>query len=223
MNYCQFRNETIKRMAVTSGGSLPDIYQAVEYLESSYTQYIDTLYVPTTNNLRIVTRLNVLREGSSNDRFFGSQNGSSCALAPWFDRFHTGGTKPLGHIAAGVSYYLGEVNTSYNTIYDIDITANNGSVTGNYCGYTLNTTYNGSVGNNLSIYIFCNHVNNQQTNRDRCYARFYKFEIYSGGEQRFNGIPCYRKSDNKPGMYDLVTNTFFTNAGTGEFTLGADV
>jgi hypothetical protein len=32
-----------------------------------------------------------------------------------------------------------------------------------------------------------------------------------------NYIPCYRKSDNKPGLYDLVNGVFYTNAGTGEF------
>ena len=31
-------------------------------------------------------------------------------------------------------------------------------------------------------------------------------------------IPVIRNSDNKPGMYDRVTKTFFTNQGTGEFT-----
>lgn len=220
MNYCQFRNDVIKRMANAGGGLLPKEYQQVEYLESSYTQYIDTLYTPTTNDLRIVTRLNVLREGNSDDRFFGSQRLSTCALVPWF--YGSTGTKPLGLIAAGTSYYLGQVNTNYNTIYDIDVTANNGRLTGDYCGYTLNTTYSDTVGNKLSIYIFAANLN-QTINKYKCYARFYKFEIYSGGEQRFNGIPCCRKSDNKPGMYDLVTNTFFTNAGTGEFTVGQDV
>lgn len=36
-------------------------------------------------------------------------------------------------------------------------------------------------------------------------------------------VPCYRKSDNVIGMYDLVSQTFFTNAGTGVFTVGEDV
>lgn len=36
-------------------------------------------------------------------------------------------------------------------------------------------------------------------------------------------IPCYRKSDNKPGMYDIVNNVFYTNAGTGEFIVGPDI
>ena len=31
-------------------------------------------------------------------------------------------------------------------------------------------------------------------------------------------VACIRKSDNKPGMYDKVSQTFLTNQGTGEFT-----
>lgn len=38
-----------------------------------------------------------------------------------------------------------------------------------------------------------------------------------------NLIPCRRKSDNKPGMYDTVSGEFFTNQGTGEFICGPDV
>ena len=33
-------------------------------------------------------------------------------------------------------------------------------------------------------------------------------------------IPVVRTSDNKPGMYDIVNDVFYTNAGTGEFTWG---
>lgn len=36
-------------------------------------------------------------------------------------------------------------------------------------------------------------------------------------------IPCYRISDRKPGMYDIVNDVFYTNAGTGEFLVGPDV
>lgn len=43
------------------------------------------------------------------------------------------------------------------------------------------------------------------------------------GEEIVNLIPCYRKSDNVIGMYDTVTQTFYTNAGTGTFTKGQDV
>ena len=32
-------------------------------------------------------------------------------------------------------------------------------------------------------------------------------------------IPCIRISDNEPGMYDTVSGTFYTNAGTGSFVI----
>lgn len=47
--------------------------------------------------------------------------------------------------------------------------------------------------------------------------------IKDGDTVRFIGVPCCRKSDGEIGMYDTVSKTFFTNAGTGSFTKGADV
>ena len=43
------------------------------------------------------------------------------------------------------------------------------------------------------------------------------------GEEIVNLVPCYRKSDNVIGMYDTVTQTFYTNSGSGTFTKGQDV
>lgn len=36
-------------------------------------------------------------------------------------------------------------------------------------------------------------------------------------------VPCYRKTDGVIGMYDLIGRSFLINAGTGDFTKGADV
>lgn len=35
-------------------------------------------------------------------------------------------------------------------------------------------------------------------------------------------IPCYRKSDNEPGFYDVVNSVFYTNQGTGALVAGPD-
>ena len=50
--------------------------------------------------------------------------------------------------------------------------------------------------------------------------RIYSSQIYSGSELLQNMIPVVRKTDNKPGMYDTVSGKFYTNNGTGEFTYG---
>lgn len=53
----------------------------------------------------------------------------------------------------------------------------------------------------------------------RCFRAYVELE----GTRLIDLIPCYRKSDGEIGMYDLISNTFFTNAGTGAFTKGSDV
>lgn len=50
----------------------------------------------------------------------------------------------------------------------------------------------------------------------------YFCEIWQGGELVRHFIPCYRKADNVPGMWDLVGKQFYINKGTGAFTVGSN-
>ena len=43
------------------------------------------------------------------------------------------------------------------------------------------------------------------------------------GDLVFNGIPARRDSDGVLGIYDTVSNNFFTNAGTGTFIAGPEL
>ena len=52
-------------------------------------------------------------------------------------------------------------------------------------------------------------------------TRFYSVTNSGLVSQRF--VPCYRKSDGEIGMYELVSDTFFGNAGTGSLIKGDDV
>lgn len=52
-------------------------------------------------------------------------------------------------------------------------------------------------------------------------TKFYNFKNTGNANQDF--VPCYRKADGAIGMYELISNTFFTNSGSGSFTKGADV
>lgn len=42
-------------------------------------------------------------------------------------------------------------------------------------------------------------------------------------ESELKLVPCYRKSDNEIGMYDMFSGNFYTNAGTGKFSKGNDI
>lgn len=51
-----------------------------------------------------------------------------------------------------------------------------------------------------------------------------KFKYYDKNDNLICDLaPCIRKSDNTAGAFNLATNTFFGNAGTGEFIAGAVV
>lgn len=51
--------------------------------------------------------------------------------------------------------------------------------------------------------------------------RFYSFRVLNVDTVIFDGVPCYRKSDSKIGMYDLISNSFVESRG--RWTKGADV
>ena len=49
---------------------------------------------------------------------------------------------------------------------------------------------------------------------------WYSFKIWKGDTLLRDFVPCYRKSDNVLGMYDIVEGEFYTNSGTGQFLAG---
>ena len=56
------------------------------------------------------------------------------------------------------------------------------------------------------------------------YCTLYGCKVYSKDETLIrNFVPCYRKSDNVAGLYDLVNNKFYTNEGSGTFGVGNPV
>lgn len=50
--------------------------------------------------------------------------------------------------------------------------------------------------------------------------KIYSFKMWQNGVLVRDMKPCYRKSDNVPGMIDVVNKVFYQNAGTGSFTVG---
>ena len=55
-------------------------------------------------------------------------------------------------------------------------------------------------------------------------GKIYKLSGYDEGRKIIHLVPCYRKQDNKPGVYDIVTKQFLTNGGSdADFGLGPDI
>lgn len=54
-------------------------------------------------------------------------------------------------------------------------------------------------------------------------SRIYSFKIYDNDFLVRNFVPCYRISDGVVGLYDVINDVFYTNAGTGDFTKGNNI
>lgn len=136
-------------------------------------------------------------EGSGGkSRFdYGSIKGNN---ARYFDNIHDGEYWFTFHnrIATITSALTGQVNTSDFT----DATFQQ-YTDGSICLFANNTNGAPSVGAVEGA------------------LRIYGAKIWIGGVLAGEFVPCVRKSDDEPGMYDLVTETFFTNAGNDAFSV----
>ena len=55
------------------------------------------------------------------------------------------------------------------------------------------------------------------------YMYVYDFKIYENNVLKRDFVPCYRKSDNKAGLYDLVEDKFYTNNTGDDFQYGKEI
>lgn len=190
-----------------SGGRLPAEYQEVEWIKSDGQAYINTGYIggDTTFELHFTTDDNVLTDQC----LIGCRTDNNRYYVLSVERFFY-----IARVGFEYSNITALPNTDYvcvaytqdNTNY-LDV---NGTVWGSACPKAPR--------NPLSLYLFAN-------NRDGIALTFFKGKIsFAKIGDALSFVPCYRKSDNVAGMYDTVSNTFFTNAAsTGSFTVGPDV
>lgn len=101
-----------------------------------------------------------------------------------------------------------------NTIHEIEV--------GNH--YIKDLTTNEYIGqrNALSEDSFTKTDSNIRT-VDGKGVKMYYVKIYEGNILVRDCIPCYQKSNNEVGMYDLVNGVFYINQGAGNFVKGNDV
>lgn len=187
---------------------LPSEYQRVEYLESSGTQRIDL----GINGDSTMTMRGKIRTPSDMTMF-------KCVAGSADPRVYLQYTGTVWSFGANDYRNIGAV--SPDTDYDIELDFGL-SAFFKANGTTVSTITNSSAySNSVSINLFCRHSNSSYNNFSS--HRLYYWQIKKAGVLERSLVPCYRKSDNKPGMYDLVNGVFYTNAGSGEFTIGQDM
>ena len=187
--------------------SLPSGYKRLEYIQSSGTQYVNT-GVLVSKNLEI--KLKFMLTSTTNNGIVGYMQSASSGTnrfavfqygGAWYFDF---GNDSTGRISGG--------SFNANTLYDI--TAGNRYIKNNATGSNI---ISGSVISNLtnsnSISILC------ETNCG--IGKIYSCQIYGNGTLVRDFVPCINASG-EVGLYDLVTQAFYGNDGTGTFT-GSEV
>ena len=191
-----------------SGPKLPSGYTELEYIQSSGTQYIDTGFKPNQDT-KVVTKFDMLQTDTAWRKLWGSGSGSyNLDFALWND-----GTTKLQ------SYYGTKTNSAV-PITDMSLNVDANKNIWKYSGETITFDKNNFTCA-YSMYIFnVNKDDNSQYFPGM--MKLYLFKIYDNDVLVRDFIPCKNPSG-AIGLYDLVNNQFYQNAGTGTFIAGPEI
>lgn len=199
------------KAALLSRSAVPPQYQRVEYIESSNQQYIRI-----ENILSDESRIEIDCEWDLNN-----SDSWCCLFGSGSALFNVQRIYNTSQIAFNFKNYGSNretVSSNVRSIFVLDSknkTAYVDSLNGRIDFYLSTAGSNNITG---SLYLLKKREESFYSK-----AKLYGVKLYNSGISA-NLIPCRRKSDNKPGMWDTVSKSFFTNSSTGsDFTLGPDV
>ena len=195
---------------------LPNGYTALEYLESTGTQYLN-LGQRIGSGENITTKFAYTKDVVG--IWFGARESDSRSAGFVFEfAQYANNLLIISQNTTVTSYHGYQVNNlSFMTPYTLHWYGNPlqkptlapnkefGNAQGglNESNYLVTPPYNAF----LFAYNRANSVSGKKP------MRIYYFTV----EGKMNLIPAQRNSDGELGMYDTISNTFFTNAGTGKF------
>lgn len=212
---------------------LPTEYQEVEYIAtagsqaSNYAAYINTGVNPNANT-KIDIDFAMVTAYSKNWTWmpiFGSRDNTYNDKSTYFALYVYG--KVNATSGTVTENYAGADPGSSSTVYvnfgqRYNIKNNGGSFYLDDVYLPAISTTNVLVQSNQPIYLFdCNNLGSPQNRQHR--TKIFKCKIYNGDTLIRDFVPCYKKSNNVIGFYDLVGSTFYTNSGTGYMERGSDV
>lgn len=198
--------------------SVPAGYTQLEYIKSSGTQYIDTGISAPNGFKAILDWMFTDFSGDNNKTVLGSEDSASPWACNWLQKR---GASAYYWTLGAYSALGSSTVISANIRYSIDMSTVKGASYLKIDGDSIITDTNSNSRSSNSIYIFA--TNKAGTAGDPSSARLYSCKIIKDDETVRNYIPAKRNSDGVVGLYDLISKTFFTNAGTGTFTSGSEI
>ena len=202
-----------------SPSGLPSSYTEVEYIGNTGSSYIATDYVPTTNtSIEIIT--NIHKGSSSWQCLFGARDGVypggyEYAFLPSVNGNYHFYPRITGDVYGYMPYETYDEKIRININGTQTVVTKSDSTSYSY-------TQSGSLHNlETTMNIFAMH--NGNINGDFSISDVYSFKIYENDSLIRNFVPCYRNSDNVAGFYETENDVFYTNQGSGTFTVGNQV
>lgn len=206
---------------VQTGPRLPSEYQEVEWISPTGSNRIALPNVAFNGNAIIRCRYWKDDQASSEQALIMSVGGGYTCFEIGFSStanrlfaYSAGGTSAL--ITDSMIYRnLVNLEAVYSTSTPtkaLSVTANGTTKTATGAG--ANNTYS-----NATIALF----NNPATGGLPCYAKLAYAQIILDGVETFYLVPCYRKSDNRIGVYDLISKSFYGPDNGSMMSKGADV
>lgn len=208
-----------RRMLMASKKRLPSAYQEVEWIGCNGIQYITTDYIPTiTENMKIEMDYMFTKKQDEDSFLFGSRlDGSFNTVTFQCENYNNNNwycANGIWQFRNVLSMRGNNLNTRYSLVMDGNV------ITISNLTYTTSETRRNNYA--VPIYIFAgNWIGGTQY--INVGARIYSLTFTADGVKEAEFVPCYRKLDGEIGLYDTVSKTFYTNAGTGTFLKGADV
>ncbi len=192
-------------------------YTQLEYIQTTGTQWIDTgMY----GHMNYTYEIDFNQTNLGNYYLWGA----------WGQRSASGNVMTFGGYDSGLSKKW-HVRWDYNSNRGIVLMArdtdrhlvrvDDGEMFFDGVSFGVEAGHDPSVVLNYNLFLGALDVMGTVNSSYKSKARFYSYKVYDENDTLVqNFVPALRNDDNVVGMYDTVSGTFFTNAGTGTFTAG---
>lgn len=184
--------------------SLPSGYKRLEYIQSSGTQYIDTLVAHSASSHIVLNADVVYNTVSATNQIMGFSGNRGCGIglsrSSWWE---------------ASSIPAATVGTRYSIEWGVNGTSWHRSVNGVSASGSRSTT---AFTSNLFLFAALSSVDST-TIGYHCSCKLYGAKITVDGNTVRDYVPCINASG-ECGLYDKANAVFYGNAGTGTFTAG---
>lgn len=194
--------------------TIPDDYTRIEFLQSTGTQYIDSGVIANFANNKIEQTATVQYTTSNASRELMGTNGYGF----W-------GKNASNNIEAALGQTTVTDSALVKNIINWTTNPDGNALTLNVNSNQYTSTASSFVDANYAYYVFALgiRVGSGAAASFLCHAKVWDYTMAVDDEVVCYLLPVKRVSDNVLGMYDVVTGTFKTNAGTGTFTAGSNI